>query len=135
MAGETARRPLTSRSLDFFYVLFFAVHLVASCLIDSQVFLPAHFIPAPLSAVLDTFLRDTNDPLMRSALEGRRDNAWFLAALVGEMVIQLPIFALGILALLKGESLFLLLSCSPVHALQLNSCQCNLQTTSVSIPS
>lgn len=103
MATSSLRKPLTSRPLDLFYVIFFAIHLLASSLIDSQVFLPTRCIPSPLRAVLDNFLLDTNDPLMRSALTGRSDQTWFMAALVAEMVIQLPIFALGIWALIKGE--------------------------------
>jgi hypothetical protein len=97
------RRPLASRPLDILWIAFFALHLSASLLIDSQAFVPRRLVPAPLSRLLQQYLADSRDPLITAALRRDPSYAWFITALALELCVQCPAFAAGIWGLWKGE--------------------------------
>jgi hypothetical protein len=90
------RRPLASRPLDILWIAFFALHLSASLLIDSQAFVPRRLVPAPLSRLLQQYLADSRDPLITAALRRDPSYAWFITALALELCVQCPAFAAGI---------------------------------------
>jgi len=98
-----SRRPLASRPLDILWIAFFALHLSASLLIDSQAFVPRRLVPAPLSGLLQQYLADSRDPLITAALRRDPSYAWFITALALELCVQCPAFAAGIWGLWKGE--------------------------------
>lgn len=100
------RKSIWDRPADLVYVSFFAVHLVATLLIDGQDLYPA-LVPDFLRAVRDNYLATSADPVLPHAFTPAY--AWFTSLIWIEVLFQVPVFVLGIWGLLRGTY--------PVHPL------------------
>ncbi|KAL9931211.1 hypothetical protein V8E36_009938 [Tilletia maclaganii] len=114
-------RSLRSRPVDAVYVAFMISHLFASLLVDGQTFYPAALVPAALKQVKADYLRDSNDPILRNVLSPAY--VWFWTAMMVEIVVQVPSFALGAWALARDDKRFYPLliaysACASVTTLQ-----------------
>ncbi|PWN18272.1 hypothetical protein BCV69DRAFT_252913 [Microstroma glucosiphilum] len=89
------------RPLDWLYIVFFAIHFLASILVDGQYFYPRSVVPASLSQIKADYIRDSADPLLPRL--GKPDAAWFTAAVVLELVLQCPTFLVGIWCLFRND--------------------------------
>lgn len=96
-----AVRPVLSRPADLAYVVFFAMHLVATLLIDGQDLYPA-LVPAFLRRVRSEYIAQSGDPVLPHAFTPAF--AWFTSLVWIEVLFQVPVFVLGIWALVRGAS-------------------------------
>lgn len=112
-------KPLTSRTLDFIYVIFFSIHIPAFFLVDSQALFPETI--RPLGFFTNWYLNSFNDPIIGGAIGdwevGGWTWVWIKSFLWLEAVYQVPMFFLGIINLRSGKLTSLLLS------------RCNWETT------
>jgi hypothetical protein len=67
---------------------FFASHIFASVLIDSQAILPPAFVPSALRRLLSWYAQILNDPLMTKPQE----ILWFRSLICCELLFQVPFF-------------------------------------------
>lgn len=98
-------KPLTSRPLDLFYTVFFALHIPTFLVIDSQsLFLDG---PRPTAKIIEFYLSEHNDPLIGGAFGEWPvfgwTAVWFRSYLWLEALYLFPMFVLGIVILIKGE--------------------------------
>lgn len=84
-----------SSYIRYFCILFFAVHIPTTILVDAQAVFPRHHFPAFARTMLDDFIHRSGDPLMSEPREG-----WFLSLIWTEIVIQLPFFLVALYAFL-----------------------------------
>ncbi|EPQ26195.1 uncharacterized protein PFL1_06131 [Pseudozyma flocculosa PF-1] len=99
-------RPLLSRRLDTLYVVYFSIHLAASVLIDAQLSLVPYtprLYPAPVRAALSFYLEAFKDPFLLALARQDAAYTWFHALVVSEVVVQLPLFVVGIVALRRDD--------------------------------
>ncbi|PWN30863.1 hypothetical protein BDZ90DRAFT_229854 [Jaminaea rosea] len=89
------------RKADWLYVAFMGVHLLASVLVDGQLFYPQSCIPEVLVKTKQDYLRQSNDPMVGKL--GQPEVAWFWMAVVLEMTWQCPAFVLGIVGLVRDD--------------------------------
>ncbi|KAI8094889.1 transmembrane protein 6/97 [Gilbertella persicaria] len=87
---------LLSRPLDLVYFIYFSSHILATCCIDSQAFLPSEWYPQVLKDLLSFYVHTYKDPFM-----GNPDY-WFKSFVVCELVFQLPFFVYACIGLLKN---------------------------------
>ncbi|GAA5837943.1 hypothetical protein JCM3766R1_001528 [Sporobolomyces carnicolor] len=93
---------LAPRTRDWIYLVFLAIHIPATVLIDSQaLFFAAQWSPIALRAPFLFAQRD--DPLLQHANDFP-SFAWFQAFIILEVVFQLPTFFIGIRGLYKNTS-------------------------------
>ncbi|KAF9454239.1 hypothetical protein P691DRAFT_656666 [Macrolepiota fuliginosa MF-IS2] len=101
---RTRHIPLTARPMDFIYFCFFASHLTASLVIDLQWLYPRSLVPGPMRALLEYYIKFSNDPLI-GALAGMKDSSsltWFKTFITLEGIFQIPVFIVGLGALWHG---------------------------------
>ncbi|GAA5964566.1 hypothetical protein JCM3765_005238 [Sporobolomyces pararoseus] len=91
---------LAERTRDWIYLVFLAVHIPATILVDSQaIFFAERLSPSVLripflfAARDDPLLQNANNPLF----------AWFQAFIILEVIFQLPTFFLGIRGLYRDS--------------------------------
>jgi hypothetical protein len=98
-------KPLKERPLDLIYVIFFAIHIPAFFLVDSQTLYPDGWRP-----LANWYLEQFNDPNIGGALGEWKAGAWtwiwFRSFLWLEALFQLPMFFLGIINLKNGTRPF-----------------------------
>ena len=68
-------------------LVFFATHIPATLLIDSQAVLPPRLVPPFAADLLAWHVSRTSDPVMTAPFP-----PWFRALVLGELVFQLPFF-------------------------------------------
>ncbi|KAH9921688.1 transmembrane protein 6/97 [Epithele typhae] len=132
------RVPLTQRPRDFAYLLFFAIHIPATLLIDLQSIYPKAWVPAAIAALPRYYVDMSGDPLIGSAMgyfgpSQQQTYEWLRAFMFLEAVFQLPTFVLGIRGLWKGStSIYTLLL---VYAASTATTTIPCITTVLSLPS
>ncbi|CAO1613152.1 unnamed protein product [Jaminaea pallidilutea] len=89
------------RKLDWVYVGFMVVHLLASVLIDSQAFLPSSLVPKYLVEVKQDYLKQSNDHIVGQL--ATPEMAWFYMTVILELAWQVPSFILGIYGLVRDD--------------------------------
>ncbi|KAK9450376.1 transmembrane protein 6/97 [Limtongia smithiae] len=97
MAEATLRKPLTQRPLDFFYFVYFILHIFVTCVVDSAGLLPPSRRAWFQTALLQVQIEQNKDPLMANP------PVWLRLYLLVELVVQLPIFIFGAIALYKNS--------------------------------
>ncbi|CAE7085372.1 unnamed protein product [Rhizoctonia solani] len=98
---------LKERPLDFLYLVYFAIHIPPTLLMDLQAILPRGSFPRILQQLPQFYLDMSGDPLIAGAmgLHGVPTQfTWFYTFLVIEELFQLPLFILGIYMLRKNSS-------------------------------
>ncbi|KAM5544283.1 hypothetical protein V8D89_001943 [Ganoderma adspersum] len=109
------RTPLSCRTRDLVYFLFFAIHLPATFLIDVQALYPKAWVPSAISSLPRFYVDMSNDPLIGSAMgyfgQGQLEAyAWFRSFLLLEAFFQVPVFVIGLRGLWRGTtSIYILL--------------------------
>ncbi|KAH7885861.1 transmembrane protein 6/97 [Phlebopus sp. FC_14] len=107
------RTPLSSRSLDLVYFVFFLIHLPASLLLDCQALYPTWLVPGFISALPRMYTQMSGDPLINGAMGLAGDSSqfvWFKCFLALEASFQVPVFVLGMRGLWKdSRSIYVLL--------------------------
>ena len=76
-----------------FCILFFAIHIPTTLLVDAQAVIPRQYFPAFARTMLDDFIERTRDPLMSEPRE-----PWFLSLIWTEVLFQLPFFFVALYA-------------------------------------
>lgn len=71
------------------------------CATSGQYFYRQSLVPTSLSHIKADYIRDSADPLLPRL--GKPDAAWFTAAVVLELLVQCPIFLVGILGLVRDD--------------------------------
>jgi len=71
----------------YLYIVFFAVHIPTSLLVDAQAVLPASWFPRAAQTMLQNFIQDYKDPLMSPPRQ-----TWFLSLIWTELLFQVPCF-------------------------------------------
>ena len=79
--------------IRYFCILFFAIHIPTTVLVDAQAVFPRHYFPAFARTMLDDFIQRTGDPLMSEPRE-----PWFLSLIWTEVLFQLPFFVVALYA-------------------------------------
>ena len=79
--------------IRYFCILFFAIHIPTTLLVDAQAVFPRHHFPAFARTMLDDFIARTGDPLMSEPRE-----PWFLSLIWTEVLFQLPFFVVALYA-------------------------------------
>ena len=70
-------------------MVFFATHIPATILCDSQALVPARFVPKFARSLLEFHVETNHDPLMEF------QPVWFKSLIVFELLFQLPFFFVG----------------------------------------
>ena len=83
IAGEAPSTPMSHTVFKFF----FASHIPATCLIDTQVLLPKTWVPPMLSNLAEWYANSASDHLMLTR------PLWFKSLVSMEVACQLPFFA------------------------------------------
>ena len=78
--------------------VFFATHIPATILMDSQALLPPSVVPGFARGLLDFHVRANHDPLME------RQPVWFKSFILFELLFQLPFFFIGYHAFYHGRN-------------------------------
>ncbi|KAH7335214.1 transmembrane protein 6/97 [Rhizoctonia solani] len=97
---------LKERPLDLLYLVYFAIHIPPTVLMDLQAVLPRGSFPSALQQLPQFYLNMSGDPLIAGAmgLHGVTTQfTWFYTFLVIEELFQLPLFILGIYLLRKNS--------------------------------
>ncbi|CAO1626314.1 unnamed protein product [Parajaminaea phylloscopi] len=81
------------RKLDWVYIVFMGVHLLASVLVDGQIFYPEWLVPDSLRKVKADYLSQSHDSVVGGL--GSPNLAWFYMAVVLELLWQCPAFVAG----------------------------------------
>ncbi|KAN0061532.1 hypothetical protein ACQY0O_006379 [Thecaphora frezii] len=98
--------PLLSRPLDALYVSYFSIHLLASLLIDAQLSLVPYsqlLYPAPLRSLLRFYLETFHDPFLTALSNCDAAYTWFHTLILTEVVFQIPLFVVAIVALKRQD--------------------------------
>jgi hypothetical protein len=101
--SEAHRRPLSSRPIDCFYILYFTFHIVNFLCIDGQSFWPFWMVPSVLQGVKKDYLRDSGDPFIQAFDNGDSRYLWFNVSVYESLILQNPVFVAGVWLLWKGE--------------------------------
>ncbi|GAA6021620.1 hypothetical protein JCM11491_001241 [Sporobolomyces phaffii] len=91
----------TQRTRDWIYLVFLAVHIPATLLVDSQALFFADRVSPPWLRAPFTFAA-RDDPLLQNATNPLF--AWFQAYIILEVVFQLPTFFIGIRGLYRNST-------------------------------
>ena len=78
--------------------VFFATHIPATILMDSQALLPPSIVPSLARELLDFHVRANHDPLME------HQPVWFKSLILFELLFQLPFFFVGYHAFYHGRN-------------------------------
>jgi len=85
-------------------LVFFATHVPATLLIDSQAVLPARYVPPLARQLLEWHVANTGDPLMAPLVASRSPAPWFRALVLGELSLQLPFFFVAVYAFARRRN-------------------------------
>lgn len=91
-------RPLSQRYYDWFFIIYFIMHIPITLLCDAQAFVPSDYFPRFFIHSLQSYIRDFDDRLMAAP------PLWFKAIILAELIFQLPYFFFAAYAFIRGRN-------------------------------